>query len=206
MTGAVTPGAAATVTPIDVGRSARNAAEPRRSRRAGRSGREHVAITATAEPAAEDLYRELAPAVLGYLRAAGAPEPEDVLGEVFLQVARDLPGFRGESDGLRRWVFSIAHNRLIDAARYRRRRPVQPVAVVPEITAPEPAEPFDPALVDALAVLTRDQRNVVMLRFVADLSIMDTARILHRPPGVVKSLQHRGLRRLEVELAGGSEI
>ena len=67
---------------------------------------------------AADAYRRLAPTVLGYLRARRVPDAEDVLGEVFLQVARDLPRFRGDSeDDLRRWVMTIAHNRMADAAR-----------------------------------------------------------------------------------------
>ena len=41
------------------------------------------------------IYRDLAPAVLGYLRARRAHEPEDLTGEVFLQVVRDLPRFQG---------------------------------------------------------------------------------------------------------------
>jgi hypothetical protein len=48
---------------------------------------------------AEQLYRELAPAVLGYLRSQRAPDPEDVLGEVFLHVARDAHRCRGDTDG-----------------------------------------------------------------------------------------------------------
>ena len=42
---------------------------------------------------AAEVYLRLAPAVLGYLRAERAPELEDLLGEVFLQVARDLGRF-----------------------------------------------------------------------------------------------------------------
>ena len=41
------------------------------------------------------LYAEFAPALLGYLRAQRADQPEDVLGDVMLQVVRDLPGFGG---------------------------------------------------------------------------------------------------------------
>ena len=41
------------------------------------------------------IYRDLSPAVLGYLRARGAHEPEDVTGEVFVQVVRDLQRFNG---------------------------------------------------------------------------------------------------------------
>ena len=49
------------------------------------------------------VYRELAPAVLGYLRSQRVRDPEDVLGEVFLQVARDLQRgrFKGDEAALR---------------------------------------------------------------------------------------------------------
>lgn len=43
------------------------------------------------------LYDSLAPQLLGYLRGRGAPEPEDQLGETFLQIARDLPSFTGSA-------------------------------------------------------------------------------------------------------------
>jgi len=53
-------------------------------------------------PGAGAVYRELAPAVFGFLRAERARDPEDLLGEVFLQMTRDLPRFRGDRDALRR--------------------------------------------------------------------------------------------------------
>ncbi|MGH9281768.1 MAG: RNA polymerase sigma factor [Acidimicrobiales bacterium] len=154
-------------------------------------------------PSAEEVYRALAPAVLGYLRAQRAPDPEDVLGEVFLQVARDLGRFRGDDDALRRWVFAIAHNRLLDARRRVARRPMTADRPVPEQSAPLAPDPPDPALVEALAELTSEQREVVVLRFVADLSLADVAHLTRRRVGAVKALQHRALetlaRRLTVE-------
>lgn len=51
------------------------------------------------------IYRDLSPAVLRYLRARGAREPEDVLGEVFLQVVRSISHFSGEEHDFRAWVF-----------------------------------------------------------------------------------------------------
>ena len=76
-----------------------------------------------AEWAWAELYREHAPAVLGYLRARRAPDAEDLLGEVFLQLARDLSGFEGDARAFRAWVFTVAHHRLLDDVRKRRRRP-----------------------------------------------------------------------------------
>ncbi len=60
------------------------------------------------------VYREYSPAVLRYLRGRGAREAEDLLGEVFLQIVRNLAGFDGSERDFRTWVFMIAHNRLVD--------------------------------------------------------------------------------------------
>jgi RNA polymerase sigma-70 factor (ECF subfamily) len=145
---------------------------------------------------AGEIYRALAPTVLGYLRAQRAPDPEDVLGEVFLQVARDLNRFSGDEAALRRWVFAIAHNRLLDARRREGRRPPVASEAVPDRPVPPPADPVDPALVEALQQLTPEQRETLVLRFVADLPLDDVARITRRRVGAVKALQHRGLEQL----------
>ncbi|MDP9387760.1 MAG: sigma-70 family RNA polymerase sigma factor [Actinomycetota bacterium] len=150
---------------------------------------------------AGETYRVLAPAVLGYLRAQGAPDPEDLLGEVFLQVARDLDRFSGDDEALRRWVFAIAHNRLLDARRRQARRPTVADRDVPDAPVAPPPDPFDPELVAALGMLTADQREVVVLRFVADLPLDDVARITGRTVGAVKALQHRALDALSRMLA-----
>ena len=159
------------------------------------------------EAAWQDLYNSLAPVVLGYLRANGAPDPEDVLGEVFLQVARDIARFDGEEPGFRSWVFTIAHHRLIDARRHSARRPVE--------LSPEPPEPgghADDAADEALAkigaeevqrvlgVLSEDQRAVLLLRVIGDLSIEDVAKAVGKRPGAVKALQRRGLAAVKREL------
>jgi RNA polymerase sigma-70 factor (ECF subfamily) len=75
-----------------------------------------------------------------------------------------------------------------------------------EPTTPAPNEPFDAALHDALLQLTPDQREVVTLRFVADLAIEEVARITRRPTGAVKSLQHRALRVLAAALTTASPL
>jgi RNA polymerase sigma factor (sigma-70 family) len=149
---------------------------------------------------AGSLYRSLAPAVRGYLRAHRVDDPDDVLGEVFLHVARDLPRFQGGPDEARRWVFTIAHHRMVDAHRRRRRQPPRSDAEVPDGAAPV-VEPIDPELLRALDVLTPEQRRVVVLRFVADLSLEEVARVTGRRVGAVKAMQHRALARLARELA-----
>src|SRR3954454_12201229 len=160
------------------------------------------------EAAWQDLYNSLAPVVLGYLRANNAPDPEDVLSEVFLQVARDISRFEGEEPGFRSWVFTIAHHRLIDARRHSARRPLDLSA-----EPPEPSERADDAAEEALArigieevhrvlaAISDEQRAVLLLRVLADMSIDDVARAVGKRPGAVKALQRRGLAAVKRELA-----
>jgi len=149
---------------------------------------------------AADVYEELAPAVLGYLRSRGARDPEDSTGDVFVRVAEGLGVFRGDRAALRRWVFTIAHNRLVDE--YRRDRPSrEPLRDDPLQQAVEDAPPMDAELLSALATLTDEQREVVVLRFVADLPLKDVAKIIGKRLGAVKMLQARGLAALASELS-----
>ena len=146
---------------------------------------------------AGDAYRKLAPAVLGYLRGQRVPDPEDLLGEVFLHVARSLPRFRGDEDeDLRRWVFTIARHRVVDDFRARARRPVIADGRTPDVVATPDPSGFDPVLLAALGRLNDEQREVIALRFIADLSLEDVAKITRRSVGAVKSMQLRGMAQL----------
>jgi RNA polymerase sigma factor (sigma-70 family) len=160
------------------------------------------------EHAWAEIYGELAPAVLGYLRGSAAPDPEDTLAETFLQVARDLRRFEGDWQRFRAWVFTIAHHRLIDARRSVARRPVDLVEEVPEPlaeAAPDAAELAIDRVSAAdmrrvLAALSDEQRAVVLMRVVGDLSIAQVAEALGKQPGAVKQLQRRGLAAVKREL------
>jgi RNA polymerase sigma-70 factor (ECF subfamily) len=160
------------------------------------------AARAGAEWAWSRLYADLSGPVLGYLRLRGAVEPEDLLGEVFVQVARNAGTFEGEYSSFRSWVFTVAHHRLVDERRYRARRPVEP-GQIPE-SARGTGNTEDEALaglatgevVALLDTLTPEQRDVLLLRIVGDMSVEDVARIVGRRPGAVKALQRRGLETL----------
>ncbi len=145
---------------------------------------------------AGDVYRAYARGVLGYLRSQGVADPEDVLGEVFLNVAHSLPRFEGDEDHLRRWVFTLAHHRIIDERRRQARRPQVVHNEVPDVAAPPAPETADPELVAALSQLTEEQREVILLRFIADMPVEEVARLTNRTAGAVRALQHRGMAQL----------
>lgn len=151
------------------------------------------------------LYDELAPAVHGYLRARGAQDPEDLTSEVFLTVFPRLATVTGGMPGLRTFVFSVAHARLVDDLRRRSRQPelVEFDAGRIERRATG-ASAEDEALAimgeeEVRAVLARlpeDQRDVLLMRLVGDLTVDEVAGILGRSSGAIKQLQRRALLAL----------
>ena len=151
------------------------------------------------------LYASVSGQMLGYLRVQGAREPEDLVGETFLQLARNIKTFEGDEAGFRSWAFTVAHNRLIDERRALKRRPTTPIPDPVELLggdveheAVELATTREiRAILDELPEL---QRDVLVLRFVGGFTIEEIARTLRRKPGAVKALQRRGIARLEKRL------
>ena len=157
------------------------------------------------------LYRVLSPAVLRYARSlVGTGEAEDVAGEAWLQVARDLRRFSGDHDGFRAWVSTIVRHRATDHLRARSRRPV----VLDDLgsLADRPAAEDTAALaldrlqteraIALVATLPREQAESVMLRAVVGLDVASTAAALGKRPVAVRVAAHRGLKRLAAMLDG----
>lgn len=149
------------------------------------------------------LYRSLQPALLAYLRTRRPGDAEDLAAETWIAAARALRRFRGGEDDFRRWIFTIAHRRLLDLQRADRRRPPTVRAANPDSDPAAPAAETE--ALDALAArealeriasLPPAEAEVVLLRVVAGLSAADVGAITGRSPGAVRVLQHRALRRL----------
>jgi RNA polymerase sigma factor (sigma-70 family) len=103
------------------------------------------------------------------------------------------------------WVAQVASN--IAIGRWRRRRPTVEIAAAGLVSPP----PDDAALrrlglLTALRALPRRQRQVVVLRFLADLPEREVAALLHTSLGAVKQHGHRGLQRLRSELSDSAPL
>jgi RNA polymerase sigma-70 factor, ECF subfamily len=154
------------------------------------------------------IYSLLNPPLLAYLRKlVGDLEAEDVASETWSLIIRALPRFRGQSDGFRRWAFTIARHRALN--HLTRRRPVLPL--------PTEELPAGPALDDtaqgaldavstrralaAIRALPYDQARAVLLRTVIGLNAPEAARILGKQPASVRAATSRGLRNLAGRLS-----
>jgi len=155
----------------------------------------------------DDIYRSLAGQVASYLRWHRAADPDGLTNDVFAQVHRNLPRFEGDEHGFRSWVFTIAHHRMIDDRRRANRQPpLQNDLGVEEHVGLGDVEDDAFAVLahdrvrDLLTVLSPDQRDVVLLRIIADLSVEEVARMLDKREGAIKALQHRALAALRRHL------
>jgi RNA polymerase sigma-70 factor (ECF subfamily) len=157
--------------------------------------------------ACTELWVEFAPAVNAFLRARGSREPEDVTSEVFLALFDQLPRFSGGPAELRSFIFSIAYRRLVDELRMRTRRGehaeftagIDPRSV-PSAEQEAISRLGDASALDLLDQLPPDQRDVMVLRIVADLTIEQIAEVVGKRVGAVKALQRRALESLRKKL------
>lgn len=149
------------------------------------------------------LWTSLSPAVAAYFRAHAVDDAEDLTSEVFLAAFRAIATVTEGADQFRGLLFSIAHRRYVDWVR-RRVRHGPHIPYEPELDERCSASAEESAVarlggqraLDLLDALTVDQREVIALRMLGDLTLAQTAEVLGRDIGTVKSLQHRGLARL----------
>ncbi len=149
------------------------------------------------------LYDRFAPGLYRYIyyRLGAQPIAEDLTAEVFVRVLK----MARAPDDWRAYLYRIAHNLVVD---YVRRNPH--ILQEPDEQAPgEHGNPVEQAeqeeerriLRRAIARLSPDQQQVIVLKFNQDLSNAEIATILDKPEGAVKALQHRALTNLRDWLA-----
>jgi RNA polymerase sigma-70 factor (ECF subfamily) len=126
----------------------------------------------------------------------------DAVQEAFFSAYRNMASFRGGS--VRSWLSRICVNAAMDAQRARRRRPVSPYPELEDDTWQPPAgDDADPerlaltaersrALDQALALITTDQRNAIVLFDIEGYDYAEIADMTGVSLGTVKSRIHRG--------------
>ena len=180
------------------------------SRRRGRR-RSEAALVRAAQAGSEDAVAELfdrhwdAAHRAAYLITHDRAAAEDIAQEAFLAALRALPRFDRRRP-LRPWLNRIVANRAIDWARARQLRREVGADAARELPGPEPAPATWPDHVAAaLARLPPEQRAVVVLRHLLELTPREIAELLALPQGTVNSRLRRGLDALGGALSASEE-
>ena len=118
----------------------------------------------------------------------------DVLQETFLYFVKKFPGFRLTAH-LKTFLYPAVRNLSIAARRKAKRfqSDVNETGTIEAATTMVPIGSQDESLVAALAVLSDEHREVLLLRFVDGLSLAEIAKALNIPLGTVKSRLHNAL-------------
>jgi RNA polymerase sigma-70 factor (ECF subfamily) len=152
------------------------------------------------------VVRELAGPLRAFIALRGANDVDGTLGDVFLDMSRNIDRFDGDWANFRSWAFTIARRRLVDDHRYHQRRPA-------EATSPFDLRSTNHAggdvehdamgvldteqLLRLLQTLTPTQREVIFLRFFLALSAPEVASITGSTVTAVRANQRRAIRKLQ---------
>lgn len=148
------------------------------------------------------LYEANVERVYHYLlgRTSQPADAEDVTTEVFILAMRALPSYKSQGTPFVAWLFRIAHNQAVNHLKKQTRRKELPLLDMVKATdSPEETalrRMTSDEVLEAMDALTDLQRQVISLRFGAQLSIKETARSMNRTEEATKFLQHSALRAL----------
>lgn len=147
-----------------------------------------------------DLYQQHHLSIFRYLfyRTSDAHVAEDLTSEVFIRMIRSLPGYQPQEVPFLAWLFQIARNLSIDHYRKVSKDQLVPLeetlnAGHDDLTKTVDHRLTSQTLSNALEALSEDQRDVIVLRFVAGMPIAEVAQSLSKSEDAIKGLQHRGL-------------
>jgi RNA polymerase sigma-70 factor, ECF subfamily len=126
-------------------------------------------------------------------------EAEDVTQSVFLKLMSVIHSYEPRGVPFAAWLLRVARNAALDSLRAKRALPSDDIRVKHEDQAYAAFEQRE-SLKYALARLPHEQREVLVLRYVAGLPPREIADLLHKTHSSIHGLQHRGRRALKAAL------
>ncbi|MCW2497915.1 RNA polymerase sigma factor [Jatrophihabitans sp.] len=154
-----------------------------------------------------NLYRDLQPRLRRYAWSLVGQDADDVTGEAWLQIARDLRAFSGDLDSFRGWTARIVRNRALDHLRATARRPAAATDVAHRLDQPTPDAEMTAlealstaAALELIRRLPREQAEAVLLRAVVGLDSATAGEVLGKSATAVRVAAHRGLKALAKQL------
>ena len=137
-----------------------------------------------------------------YFRVADENLAEDITAQIFLKVWEKLDSYQPGQSPFMAWIYRIAHNTVIDYYRTRKfavslenARPAE-ISHDDEVDEKLDFQFQSQKLSAALRDLTKEQRQVLVLKFVDGMSTTEIAKQLKKKTGAIRALQMRGLQGL----------
>ena len=169
------------------------------------------AATAGDVEAVGRLYDELVGPIYRYVavRVRRREDAEDLTHLVFERIVTALPRYHHNGRPFAAWAFRIARNAVID--HQRRTRPTEPLGPESESADGTGLEALSVRLEElrelraAIARLTPDQREALLLRYAGGLSADEAAEVMGRRAGTIRGLTFRAIEALRRQLGGGQE-
>ncbi len=137
-----------------------------------------------------------------YLKVSHREEAEDLTHQVFLSAWQNIKNYKFKGFPFSSWLYQIARNQIID--HYRTKKAVSDIENIEEPEMPESSlsEKLDvdmemEAVKKAILKLSQEQQDIIILRFVDDLSPKEVSIALKRPESTVRVIQHRAIKNLQ---------
>jgi RNA polymerase sigma-70 factor (ECF subfamily) len=173
------------------------------STEAGAADQPIAALAAHDTPAWQGLFDEYYRKMysFAYVRTGDASAAEEIAAEVFVAAAKGIVRYRPTGAPFAAWLYRIARNLTADHLEHRRKRPSVPLDDVEIATTGWDAGIEDATdIARAMSHLTREQQEIITLRFFSDCSLQEAAAALGKSLGAVKVLQHRALAAMRRQM------
>ena len=152
------------------------------------------------------LFEEHAPALLAFLvyRLGDRPTAEDILADTFERALRKRSRFDPRLGNAKAWLYAIALNLVRDHARREAiaERALARAAAGERESSDELGHRVEVrhTVADALQALMAEEREAISLRYGADLTVPEIAKLLRLPVSTIEGRVYRALRKLRAEL------
>lgn len=147
----------------------------------------------------EEYYGKIAN--YAYAKTGDRIEAQDIAGEVFLKALKSLESYKEHGIPMQAWLFRIAHNLIVDYYRKTARSRTVPIDNVKIAGDTNPAAEVEKRVefarvTKAMEQLTEEQREVLKLRFLSELTSKEVGSIMKKSDGAVREMQRAAIEKL----------
>ncbi len=144
-------------------------------------------------------------------RVQNKSDAEDLTMDVFTHGYEAISSFEERGISIKAWFYRIAHNAVIDHYRKTKQTvPIEEASNSPEIKEVDvESEIISKSAIEdirkEMMSLSSAQSEVLLLRFIKDLSVSETAYVLGKEEATVRALQFKGIKNLRKKLRQSEE-